>query len=180
MRSSDISLSIFIIICFVGLYLFNILAVGIKKIQNNWPEYRCNPMVMPFASTFGHSVGSNFTYCVQSIQGNMMGSFLLPLNYIMKVANTSMSGLAGSVNQLRVFINKLRNMITDVIKSVFGIFLNILIAFQQMLIKTKDTMGKMVGIMATLMYLLQGSIMTAQSTWNGPPGGLIRTVGKLG
>ena len=71
-------------------------------------------------------------------------------------------------------------MITDVIKSVFGIFLNILIAFQQMLIKTKDTMGKMVGIMATLMYLLQGSIMTAQSTWNGPPGGLIRTVGKLG
>ena len=48
MRSSDISLSILIILIFVGMYFYNILAVGIKNIQDNWPEYRCNPMVMPF------------------------------------------------------------------------------------------------------------------------------------
>ena len=43
----------------------------------------------------------------------------------------------------------------------------------------KDMMGKIVGIMATMMYLLQGSIMTMQSSWNGPPGEMVRFMSKL-
>jgi hypothetical protein len=39
MRSSDITYAILIILIFVGMYFYNILAVGIKNIQNNWPEY---------------------------------------------------------------------------------------------------------------------------------------------
>ena len=42
------------------MYFYNILAVGIKNIQDNWPEYRCNPSIMPFAGTFGHDVMDNF------------------------------------------------------------------------------------------------------------------------
>ena len=70
MRSSDISLTITILLIFAGMYLYNILAVGIKNIQGNWPEYRCNPSVMPFAGMFGHEVGSNFTYCIQNMQSD--------------------------------------------------------------------------------------------------------------
>ena len=28
--------------------LVSYLSKGFKHIQNNWPEYRCNPVIMPF------------------------------------------------------------------------------------------------------------------------------------
>jgi hypothetical protein len=42
----------------------------------------------------------------------------------------------------------------------------------------KDLIGKTIGIMVSLMYIMDGSIKTMNSTWNGPPGQLVRTLGK--
>jgi hypothetical protein len=179
MRSADITLSIFIVVVFISLYFFNILAVGIKNIKANWPTYRCNPMVMPFAGTFGHDVTTNFTYCIQSMQTDYMGVLLQPLNYLMSVTNKTVGGLSESIQDIRSFINIFRNMISSIVKSIFGIFINILTQFQFILIKMKDMLGKVVGIMATMMYILQGSVMTMQSSWNGPPGEMVRFMSKL-
>ena len=179
MRSSDISLSIFIILVFVSMYFYNILAVGIKKIKDNWPEYRCNPTIMPFAGTFGHDVMSNFTHCIQNTQTDFMGYLLQPLNYLMSVVNKSIGGLTESIQDIRSFINVFRNMLTSIVRSIFGVFINILTQFQYILIKMKDMMGKIVGIMATMMYILQGTVMTMQSSWNGPPGQMVRLMSKL-
>ena len=179
MKSADITLSICIILLFLGMYFYNILAVGIKKIKNNWPEYRCEPMMMPFAGTFGHDVSKNFTYCIQTMQGNYMGVLLQPLHYLMSVTSKTIGGVTEAIQDIRSFINVFINMITSIVKSIFGIFINLLTQFQFIMIKMKDMMGKIVGIMATMMYLLQGSIMTMQSSWNGPPGEMVRFMSKL-
>jgi hypothetical protein len=47
------------------------------------------------------------------------------------------------------------------------------------MIKMKDMLGKIVGVMATMMYILQGTVMTMQSSWNGPPGKMVRMMSKL-
>jgi phage-related protein len=179
MRSTDITLSIFIILVFVGLYFYNILAVGIKKIKTNWIEYRCNPMIMPFAGTFGHNVMTNFTHCIQNTQMDFMGHLLQPVHYLMAVMNKTIGGITESVQNIRSFINVFRNMITSIVQSIFGIFINILTQFQFILIKMKDMLGKIVGVMATMMYILQGTVMTMQSSWNGPPGNMVRMMSKL-
>ena len=179
MKSSDITLSVFIVLVFIAMYFYNILAVGIKNVQDNWPEYRCNPMVMPFAGTFGHDAGQNFTYCIQTMQSDYMGVLLQPINYAMSVTNSATGGIMNSVQSVREFINQLRNSITSIVGSIFGVFLNILIQFQFIIVKIKDTMSKIIGIMATMMYILQGSVMTMQSSWNGPPGDMVRFMGKL-
>ena len=179
MRSADITLSIFIILVFVSLYFYNILAVGIKNIKANWPKYRCNPMVMPFAGTFGHNVTTNFTYCIQTMQTDYMGVLLQPLNYLMSVTNKTVGGLTESIQDIRSFISVFRNMISSIVKNIFGIFINVLTQFQFILIKMKDMLGKIVGIMATMMYILQGSVMTMQSSWNGPPGQMVRFMSNL-
>lgn len=179
MRTSDITLAIFIILVFVALYFYNILAVGIKNIQNNWPKYRCNPTIMPFASTFGHNVMDNFTFCVQNTQTDLMGHFLQPLNYLMTVTNKTVGGLGEAIQDIRSFINVFRNVITSIVQSIFGVFINILTQFQFILIKMKDMLGKVVGIVATMMYILQGTVMTMQSTWKGPPGQMVKFMSKL-
>ena len=39
-------------------------------------------------------------------------------------------------------------------------------------------MGKLIGVMVTVMYVMDGSVKTMQSTWNGPPGQMVRSLGK--
>ena len=73
MNTSDITYSIIIVVIFIFLYIFNILSVGIKRIEDDWPEYRCNPIIMPFASVFGYDPISNFSFCIQTMMSNYMG-----------------------------------------------------------------------------------------------------------
>ena len=179
MRTSDITLSIFIILIFVLMYFYNILAVGIKNIQDNWPQYRCNPSIMPFAGTFGHDVMDNFTYCIQNMQGDFMGYLLQPLTYLTSVLGNVSGGLMESIQDIRSFINVFRNFIATIIQSIFGVFLNILNQFQFILIKMKDMLAKQVGVMASMMFILQGTVMTMHSAWKGPPGGMVRMMSKM-
>lgn len=176
MKSSDITLSVLIILIFILLYVFNILAVGITQIENDWPQYRCNPIVMPFASVFGQDTSTNFTYCIQNMMKSSMGELMQPLNYNFNVLGNIGSTITQSLSDVRNFFNNIRNSITNMIQSVFGVFLNILIEFQRMIINIKDIFGKLVGIMATLMYTLEGSIDTMNSAWSGPPGELVRAL----
>ena len=179
MNSRDITLVTVIFIVFAILIVLNILAKGIANIKRNWPKYLCNPMIMPFASTFGHDAGDNFTYCMQNIQSNYMSYLTLPINYNINVLGNIAKQLNEALKNVRGFIAYLRNMITEIIRSIFGVFLNILIEFQKMTIDIKDMFSKFIGIITSLMYIMSGSIDTMKSAWNGPPGDVVRGLGDI-
>jgi hypothetical protein len=107
-----------------------------------------------------------------------MGYLLQPLTFI----TSSMSGILGNfmkeINLVRAMFNKIRNSISTVIQNVFGVFLNLIIEFQKIIIGIKDLIGKTIGIIVTLMYVVDGSIKTMESTWNGPPGQMVQALGK--
>jgi hypothetical protein len=42
----------------------------------------------------------------------------------------------------------------------------------------KDLIGKTIGILVTMMYVMDGSIKTMNSAWKGPSGQLVRALGK--
>jgi hypothetical protein len=160
----------------------NVLAIGIENIKQNWPKYRCNPMVMPFVSIVGPdntTPGSNFAYCVQNMQTNYMEYLLQPVNYSMNAMGTVALSLSESSNKVREMIDSIRTGIADIIQNVFGVFLNIIIEFQKNVINIKDLFGKLVGVLATFIYLLSGSVMSMQSAWAGPPGKMVRTLSSL-
>jgi len=43
----------------------------------------------------------------------------------------------------------------------------------------KDMVGKTIGTVVTMMYILQGGIMTMEAGWAGPPGSMVRFMSKL-
>jgi len=176
MNISDISLTIFILLIFILLFAYNILSVGIKNVEDNWPTYRCNPVVMPFAGMFGQDATQNFTYCIQTMQSNYMDYLLMPMDYNIGVLGDLGGNITTSVNSIRAFISNLRDSVTSIIQNVFGVFLNMLIAFQRVMISIKDIAAKLIGVMAALMYTLDGSVLTMQSTWNGAPGQMVRAL----
>ncbi len=182
MKASDIGLSVFIFLIFIGLYMSNVLAIGAENIKKNWPKYRCNPMVMPFASYVGPegtNSSENFTYCIQNMQTNYMQYLLQPVNYNLNVIGSVTSSLTDSINGIRKFFDYLRTEIMNIVQNIFGVFLNIIIEFQRNIINIKDLFGKLVAILATFIYVLTGSINAMNSAWNGPPGKLVRDVSKI-
>lgn len=153
-----------------GVFYFSQLA----EIKANWPLYRCNPMYMPLAD----DVETNFTYCIQSMQSDYMGYLLQPLTFLTSSITNILGSFLGEINMVRAMFDKIRNFISSIIENVFGVFLNLVIEFQKITIGIKDLIGKTIGIMVSLMYIMDGSIKTMNSTWKGPPGQLIRALGK--
>lgn len=146
----------------------------VSEIKANWPLYRCNPMYMPLAD----NMEENFTYCIQTMQSGFMGHLLEPLTFITNTIGSMMGGVMNDIQSVRGMFNKIRTQFSNIIQSIFGVFLNLIIEFQKITISIKDLIGKTIGIMVSLMYVMDGSIKTMNSTWNGPPGQMVKALGK--
>jgi hypothetical protein len=59
------------------------------------------------------------------------------------------------------------------------VFINIIVEFNIIVIKLIDIQGKMAGVMATIMHIMTTVQYTFQSMWDGVPGKMIKTIGKL-
>jgi hypothetical protein len=179
MKASDLFRSILIILSFIVLYFVTILSIGVSNIKDQWAKYRCNPIIMPFASAFGQNPSQNFTYCIQTAQSNYMNYLTQPIHYNLSVMGDSVNVLTESVQSARAFMSNLRDFITSITQNIFGVFLNMLIEFQKTTIQLKDMMAKLVGVLATMLYTLDGSVKTMNSVWSGPPGKTVRALGNV-
>lgn len=158
-----------------GLYIAGVFYFSqLKNIKDNWATYRCNPMYMPLAD----DVESNFVYCIQNNMSSFMGFIMQPITFLTSSMSGILSGFLNEINMIRAMFDKIRTLISSIIQSVFGVFLNLIIEFQKIIISFKDLIGKTIGIMVTLMYVMDGTIKTMQSAWNGPAGKLVKALGK--
>ena len=163
MSAKDIILSIIIIGVFITMIIMNIMSGGKNHIKDNWPKYRCNPVIMPFAKHFGYDVDENFSYCVQNMQKNYMGHLLKPVNYNLSVINDTGTGLLNTIHRIRAMISNIRGFAGSIIQSVFGVFFNVVIEFQKFIIIIKDMMSKLVGIVAAFVYVIDSTSQSIQS-----------------
>ena len=176
MAASDVTLTVIIVFTFIALYLFNIFAIGIQRIKDNWPLYRCQPMIMPFASVFGHNTSKNFAFCIQNIQTNFMDELLKPMNLNIGILGKLTTGLTFNLNFARGFMSGFRFNLGDIFSNIFATLFNVIVEVQRLIINLKDMIGKFTGILITTLYVLNGSILTMESAWSGPPGQLIRAL----
>lgn len=145
-----------------------------QEIKENWPKYRCNP---PYW-VFSENIGEDFTYCVQNTQMNIMGYMLQPFNSLLSGLTTVGGEFSENLNGIRTMISTIRDFVSSIVEKIFGVFLNLVIEFQRMVLAMKDMLGKTIGIVATMLYILDGSIKTMDSAWKGPPGQMVQAIGS--
>lgn len=166
-----------IIIAYYVMLSFTIsMILFIKHVKDNWPIYKCKTNYMFFADYFGYDAEVNFTECLQIMQTGFMDVLMEPANYLMSVITDSIGGLTNSFNLVRTFLDTFRINISEGIYNIFGVFLNMIIQVQMMVIKMKDMISKNIGIVTTSLYTLDTGVKTMQSTWNGPIGETIRAL----
>ena len=122
------------------------------NIKNNWNEYRCNPAYWIYSD----DVSADFNYCVQNSQVNTMGALLQPMTYMVSSLASMAQSASFSSNNARGMLSNVRGFVSDLIPNMFGIFVNLLVEVQKMLIAIKDMIAKMVGVVTTFIFMLDG------------------------
>jgi hypothetical protein len=165
-------------------FIFQIFAmyffIQLKAIKENWPAYRCNPIYMPLASVITDgkdTIAGNFAYCIQNMQASFMGYLLQPLESIMGGLGNVSFGMLDDLTNARNMIGFMRFSIGDIFGNIAGIFSNIVLEFMKIMLRTKDLMGKIIGVVQVFEKVLATSNNTMQSAWNGPPGQMIKVMG---
>lgn len=159
-------------------FLFQIIIMvyfrSALDIKENWPLYRCNPPYWFFSD----NIAQDFTYCVQNSQLSIMGNLLQPVTYLISNLTSISSEFSESINNARYMISNIREYTGNIFQNIFGIFFNLIIELQKMVLSIKDMVGKIIGVNAVILFVLDGSVKTMKSVWSGPPGKMVQAIGS--
>ena len=175
-QNSDLLTAILIIVIFIALYISSFLAIGLKKIKENWNEYRCSPMAMPFAGYLGYDTMENFAFCIGSIQKTLMNAFLKPIFSNLNILGDVAGSIIGSIKSLTVLMANMNIGFGMASFDILNIFKGIMVKMQYFIINIKDVFAKFGGTMVVMSNIIEGGSLTARSSWNGPIGETLRTL----
>tara|TARA_Y100000816_G_scaffold292585_1_gene288830 strand:- start:2301 stop:3284 length:984 start_codon:yes stop_codon:yes gene_type:complete len=171
-KGSDWFNLIYVTVAYLSLAGGLVLYISLNDIYLNWPKYRCNPLFLPLSK----NIRADFTYCIQNMQAAYMGTLLKPIWWLISNIGELAGNVFGTLQNVRMLIARLRGFLGSIITTIMGFILNFVIQAQKMAIAIKDTVGKVIAIMLTLLYLMDGTMKTMQSAWNGPPGQITRAI----
>ena len=98
---------ILIILLAIGVSAGFSVIFDIKKIKNDWTNQRCSPMIMPFASFFGHNTKDNFEFCMGKTFSIYSGSYLGSIGTIFSSFSALLQSIFNSLNSMRNVIASL-------------------------------------------------------------------------
>ena len=182
MDSEDIVNSILIILIFAIINIVSILGIGLAQIKNNWNEYKCMPIVIPFAGIVGPkgvTSSSVFNDCIQNIQSDFISDMLGPVYTIFDKMNSIGEELSKFIGMASGMSNIFKGSFLSGSIGIVDMISKVSVGLTTMGIKLKDIINKIVGIFLTVLYVVMGTGITTVSIWNGIPGQLVREVGNI-
>ena len=142
-----------------------------KYILDNWIQYRCNPLVMPFASILGKSTPKNFQYCLWNIMKSFFSHLLKPVLYIYKLIFKNIKNMSNTLNVVRKQIFSIRSFIIRYIQDLLARIESFTLTLRKTLIKMNDILQKQHGIVVVAQYIAMVMVYIMQWFWN-----IIRTI----
>lgn len=167
------SVFLFIIITII---LFIIISYCISKsnaeeIIQDWANQRCNPAIIPYAGFITHPENmsafdytqENFNYCTQQILSSITGPAVEPYTFIIDIFNGIVSQLTNSIQAIRSVFDRIRNVVSGVVKNIMNRLMNIMVPIQNIILGSKDILGKMQGTMTTVLFTVLGGYYALKS-----------------
>jgi len=179
---NDTLKSVVIVAVFVVLTLNITMTLSKNAIQNDWPNYRCNPLIMPMAgqlSPDGMSTQENFSFCIQDVVRSFAPMVTAPLQHV-QAMTLSLVGNSSSIQESNMKEQQETSKSAgNTFGGVFNVLLGVVVEFRIMLSRLQDAQAKLSGVMTTIMYMMTAVMYTFQSMWDGIPGSMIRSFGGL-
>jgi len=142
------------IIILIFAIIFGINKVfDVSKIKNNWAEERCNPMIMPIASFFGHNTKENFEFCMGKIFNIHSLPFLSSISQMFTYFTALLTDIFDSISSLRNIIASLGGGINVVFQEFTERISMFFFELRISAIHIKTLIGRMYAILFSVMYM---------------------------
>lgn len=152
-----------------------IVATQYKQyIEDNWIEYRCNPLVFPFAGYFGHDSGETFSNCMMQIFTGFGGDMLAPISFMAGSMSSILKDFTDQIQGMREFFYTFRSLFLNFVVGIMKRIEDGASTLQFLMAKLKAILERLWGIMVTVIYTGFTSIETMTSVFKGPIGGFAK------
>ena len=133
-----------------------------KDLKDNWVQYRCHPLYMPFASTIEPSVSTaeNFEYCMTLFTHSIFSYALEPIHAMFGMVSDGLGDMEGDLGVFRNIAVKLQSFVLSFASNVFGKILNTMGVLLQELVTVRDVVKRITGSSAYAAMIVDA---TAQS-----------------
>lgn len=92
---------ILLVVLLVSVIYGSKFAMSIRAIKEDWGNYRCSPLIMPFAGWFGSNAKENFDFCMGKIFTHQSQSYFGSMAMLTTKFNGLLQMVFGSMNSLR-------------------------------------------------------------------------------
>lgn len=149
---------------------YTMILTRLDEIKENWVQYRCNPMYMPFASFVGVDTAGNFMRCTTKSFQDYAGFILDPINQLFGTFLGMFSSIADSLNSMRAMFNGIRTAFLGIVTMIFGKLANTMASMQYLMIRIRTVFLRVSGVMFSMMNIMNTGISSGKSVINGPIG----------
>jgi len=147
----------------LGIWYFSSIRSGIDDIKNHWDQYRCSPLIMPFASLYGHNTAENFNGCMKDLFGGFTGEITSPFTSILTMFTEVLGSLMEAVNSIRVAGSTMGGGINVIFQEFTDRIRNFFFEVRMSAIRIKTLIGRMYAVMFSVMYMGLSGISAAQN-----------------
>jgi len=150
----------------IGIVIWVISGGGIAEIVNNWPKYRCNPVIMPFAGLFGYDASENFNFCMKNIFSMNAGAVLAPIYGVMSNFTDIIGTISNVANSFRYLIANLLHGMERLMSSFRDRFQFILFSIRMSFFKIMNLMGRLYTTFYAVIFMGMSALQAAQNVAN--------------
>ena len=150
----------------IGLVIWTLAGGGLADIANNWPKYRCNPLIMPFASLFGSDATENFNFCMKNIFTMNAGPVLAPLYNVMASFTDIVGTISNVANSFRYLIANLLHGMERLMSSFRDRFQFILFSIRMSFFKIMNLMGRLYSTFYAVIFMGMSGLQAANNVAN--------------
>ena len=141
-----------------------------EPIKADWPKYKCMPGIIPFAGIIKGQPGKaleftsmNFSMCLNDILRNIVKIFTAPISFLTNTLLSSFTLLLKVMNAIREQYYAIKQQLFQQFEVMQGMIVNMQLPIVKLLIKLRDSFGKMSAVMTGSMLTILGINMAYKS-----------------
>lgn len=127
-------------------------------IIDNWREYKCNPMVTPFAEVFGHDSKVTMHECSKEVFKMHSASLALPLTGLFGGLGSSMNMLGSIMGDLTMSSSSLASVFGNGISNFMTQMTNVGSTIQYLIIKIQTLLQRLMATILVIVYTMNGLV----------------------
>lgn len=138
-----------------------------EHVKENWTEYRCNPVYMPFAEWVQPEVSAttNFNQCLGLLSKNVLKVPMDSIQVYLSAFLDTIKALVGKLNIFRSLRGKLAGVIMTMVTLTMGKLTAVVSTMSHSLVKVRDMMNRMAGTGYIGMLLSYTLFLSLKAFW---------------